>query len=213
MAPPPAPQQQAGQPQGGNMLTRKVGPLATWIWLVIITVLAVGYYLYEKNKSGSSSSTAAADSVNASQVPDYIVQNYIGSPGGGTTPPATTPPPTTPPPVGTVPPGTVPPTAPPPKGPNPGGLIKTPAPPKGPNPGGGIKPKAPKPGAQQYTTVTVAKWSAKNTPWNSTLSGIAEHYSVQGGYEALAKLNGIKNANLIYPGQKIKVPVSTSKKK
>lgn len=62
--------------------------------------------------------------------------------------------------------------------------------------------------ASHYTTVTVVKWTANNTPWNSTLSGIADHYHVSGGYQALAKLNGIANPNDIHPGQKIKVPVS-----
>lgn len=67
--------------------------------------------------------------------------------------------------------------------------------------GGGGKPK--------YTEVTVVKWTTKpGVPWNSTLSTIADHYHVKGGYQELAKLNHISNPNLIYPGQKIKVPVS-----
>lgn len=66
---------------------------------------------------------------------------------------------------------------------------------------------APKPG-QHFTEVTVVAWRPSNTPWNSTLSGIADHYHVSGGYQALAKLNGIANPNDIHPGQKIKVPVS-----
>jgi nucleoid-associated protein YgaU len=60
---------------------------------------------------------------------------------------------------------------------------------------------------QKYIEVTVGKWTRLRTPWNSTLSGIADHYEVKGGYEALAKLNHIKDPNLIRPGQKIKVPV------
>lgn len=64
-------------------------------------------------------------------------------------------------------------------------------------------------GGQGYTEVTVVKWTTKpGVPWNSTLSGIADHYKVKGGYQALAKLNHISNPNLVYPGQKIKVPVS-----
>jgi LysM repeat protein len=70
---------------------------------------------------------------------------------------------------------------------------------------GPLKPKTPaKPAKPKYPTVTVAKWTAKNTPWNSTLSGIAAHYGTTAA--ALAKLNGIKNENLITPGQKIRVP-------
>lgn len=64
------------------------------------------------------------------------------------------------------------------------------------------------PADQKYTTVTVVKWTPSNTPWNSTLSGIAAHYNVKGGYQALAKLNGISNPDHIEVGQKIKVPIS-----
>lgn len=62
--------------------------------------------------------------------------------------------------------------------------------------------------AQHYTEVTVVKWTAKNPPWNSTLSGIADHYHVKGGYQALAKLNGIADPSHLTVGQKIKVPTS-----
>lgn len=68
--------------------------------------------------------------------------------------------------------------------------------------GGGTKPSpTPQPIAQKRY-VTVAQWSSTNTPWNSTLWGIAHHYG-----ESLAtieKLNPqIKNPNLIYKGQKV----------
>jgi LysM repeat protein len=54
------------------------------------------------------------------------------------------------------------------------------------------------------TSVTVAKWTASNTPWNSTLWGIANHYDTT--VANLLKLNPqIKNANLVYPGEKVKV--------
>jgi len=60
----------------------------------------------------------------------------------------------------------------------------------------------PKPAAP--VTVTVAKWTPANTPWNSTLSGIAahEHTTVAN----LMKLNPqIKNANLIQAGSKVRI--------
>lgn len=51
-------------------------------------------------------------------------------------------------------------------------------------------------------SVTVAPWSATNTPWNSTLSGIAAHYGIS--LATIEKLNPqITNPNLIYPGQKV----------
>jgi hypothetical protein len=106
-------------PSGGNLLTQKLGPLATWVWLLIATVLVGIVYLYLKHKQGSSSSTSSGTTATtpASQVPDYIVQNYLGNtptgaasggstttpPPAGSTPPAQPPPVTTPPPVGTTP--------------------------------------------------------------------------------------------------------------
>jgi hypothetical protein len=54
----------------GNVLTRKVGPLPTWGWLAIATGAAGAFYLYEKHKQ------AGTGSVNASNVPDYVFQNY-----------------------------------------------------------------------------------------------------------------------------------------
>lgn len=50
--------------------------------------------------------------------------------------------------------------------------------------------------------VTVAKWSASNTPWNSTLWGIAHHYG-ETVAQIQAKNPSIKNPNLIYPGQRV----------
>lgn len=59
------------------------------------------------------------------------------------------------------------------------------------------------------STVTVAAWPGQSVnglaQWNTTLWGIATHYGTT--VAELLKLNpSIKNANLIYPGQKIKVP-------
>jgi len=60
-----------------------------------------------------------------------------------------------------------------------------------------VKPKAPK-----YVSAT--RYTTSATPWSSTLSGIARHYNTSVG--ALLKLNPtIKNANVIYAGQKIRV--------
>ena len=52
--------------------------------------------------------------------------------------------------------------------------------------------------------VTVSQWTANNTPWNSTLGGIASHQGL--ALSRLEALNpGIANPNLIYPGQKVRV--------
>lgn len=60
------------------------------------------------------------------------------------------------------------------------------------------KPAAPKPLYQD-----VARFTSRNAPWNSTLSGIAAHYKTS--VSTLLKLNpSIKNKDLIHPGQKIR---------
>jgi outer membrane biosynthesis protein TonB len=184
-------------------LRQKLGPFPTWVYLLVITAGLLAYYLYEKHKSGSSSASTTTtgqagvgEATGAQNVPDYVFQsttNVTEPPESNTinvnNPPVS--PPSTP---AQPPPSTT--TTPPP--------ATTPKPAPKPAP----KKTTPASKAQKYTTVTVAKWTASNTPWNSTLSGIASHYNVKGGYQALAKLNGIKDANLIQPGQKIKVPVS-----
>lgn len=213
------PQQPPAQPSGGggNVFTRKVGPLSMWVWMLIALVLAIAYYLYKKNStSASNSSTANAAAGNApggvdsSLVPQFINQDYIQE-----TPPSApnitvnntlpTPPPPAPPPTTTPPPP-----------PNPGGTNKPP-----PQTGGTKPPPKKTTTTPTTTTVTVGKYptGAGGSPsasansfgpgtaaWNSTLWGIAQHYNVKGGAAALAKLNNISNPNLIYPGQKIKVP-------
>ena len=68
-------------------------------------------------------------------------------------------------------------------------------------------PPSPPPAAPQQRVVTVTPWSAGNTSWSSTLSGIAQHfYGDPQKYGYLAQVNGIQNPDLIYPGQKIIVP-------
>lgn len=73
----------------------------------------------------------------------------------------------------------------------------TPAPAPKPSPA-----PAPAPAPSRY--VTVSPWTAQNTPWNSTLWGIAQHEG-----ESLSRIEQlnpqIANPNLIYPGQRVNV--------
>lgn len=178
----------------GGALHQKLGPFPTWIYLLVITIGLFAYYLVSKHKAGNGSSGATSGQAQPGEVtgdqnvPDYVFQNTtnVVEPPESNTISITNPP---------VSPPSAPSTPKPPTAPTP-----TPKPP--------AKTTTPPSKAQKYTTVTVVKWTAQHTPWNSTLSGIADHYGVKGGYQTLAKLNGIKNPNLIYPGQKIKVPVS-----
>lgn len=193
--PGPAPREQ----HHGNVLTERLGPLATWVWLLIATAAILIYVVWRNRQAAAQQNTqaTAGQAVGAQSVPDIIIQNQEGpdqdnSPAGSTPPSQPTPPPPPPTPGGT---GTAkPPAKPPTKPPSTKPPVKA------------------KPG-QQYTTVTVGRWTAtpgKNNlaPWNSTLWGIATHYHVNGGYQALAKLNGIKDPSKLTPGQKIKVPIS-----
>lgn len=68
---------------GGNVFTRKLGPFPTWIWMALVLLVAVLYYQFRKNSSGSSTSNTAAQAaantpggVDASLVPQFVNQTY-----------------------------------------------------------------------------------------------------------------------------------------
>lgn len=52
--------------------TRKIGPLPMWAWLAIIGAVVVGWAWYKDRKSAST--TAPADTADASQVPQFVNQ-------------------------------------------------------------------------------------------------------------------------------------------
>jgi hypothetical protein len=72
---------------GGNVFTRKVGPLPMWVWMFIALTVAIGYYLIKKKSSssvsssatGSGASTAGAGGVDASLVPQFVNQTYVNN--------------------------------------------------------------------------------------------------------------------------------------
>jgi hypothetical protein len=73
---------------GGNVFTRKLGPLPMWAWMGIALAIALVYYFWEKNKSSSStSSTDTSENtpggVDSSLVPQFVNQTYVNN-----TPPA-----------------------------------------------------------------------------------------------------------------------------
>lgn len=92
---------------GGNVFTRKIGPLPMWGWMAIALLVAVFYYLYQKNNSssGSASTTGtstAGGTTNSSLIPQFVNQTYVNSappaaPSPASPPPATNgnPPPVT----------------------------------------------------------------------------------------------------------------------
>lgn len=137
---------------GGSILTRKTGPLANWIWMGILLLLALVYSLWKRNRAG------AAETDQGPEVEEV-------GPGDQTPPPVfilpQNPQPTVPVNVVVNNP-TTPPTAPP---------VATKPPATGTKP----KPSAPSKPAVAYDKVTVVSYTSKNPPWNSTLWGIAKH--------------------------------------
>lgn len=79
---------------GGNVFMRKIGPLPMWGWMGIALLLAFGFYLLEKHKSGATSSQSGQSpntvntpgGVDSSLVPQFVNQTYTD-----VTPPASPP--------------------------------------------------------------------------------------------------------------------------
>ena len=77
-APPAAVRPSPGQ-SGGNPLKRKIGPLPTWAWVLVLLALILGV-AYWKNRgaagSGSSTATDTGETTDASQVPQFVNQSF-----------------------------------------------------------------------------------------------------------------------------------------
>lgn len=70
---------------GATGLTKKIGPLPMWGWMLIIGVVAIAFSYYKKSKSTTSTSSGtgaaaasgqAAGGVDSSLVPQFINQTY-----------------------------------------------------------------------------------------------------------------------------------------
>jgi LysM repeat protein len=88
MANPPAP--------SGDFLSKKVGPLPTWAWGLIVLGLALAYSLYKSHKASATASTTSSTdqtgtSTGSQTVPEYIAQNYITNNEPAAGPTSTTP--------------------------------------------------------------------------------------------------------------------------
>lgn len=193
----------------GSQLGGFVGSLESHkFWIIggiiaIIVIFTVVIPAFQNGLGGNTANTnnnpnASGDYSNSGILPSDIssaldninqsingIANQIGG-GGGTT---TTPPPTTPPTGVFNKPPVIPPVGNPTQTPPP---VVTPPPTNPPIP------------APQPLYVTVTHWTPTNTPWNSTLSGIAQHEGVS--LNRIESLNpNIKNPNLIYAGQQVRV--------
>lgn len=176
-----------------SILTRQVGPLKTWVWMLIGLGVALAYALYKERKGNAAQATGGEEgktdaygnyttddeyATGNNTVPDFISQNYINTTVNNQLP--------------------VPPTAPPPKDTTTPPPTTLPAPTKPP----GTKPK--------YTTYVVKR--------GDTLSGIAKKYKTT--WQALYAFNTTKGVrpdatiatlkkrgpNLLYSGEKILIP-------
>lgn len=206
---------------GGSILTRKTGPLANWIWMALILLLALGFSMWQRNRQQTPDANMdttvepATTLDNQTPPPIFILpQNpqpsvpiniTVPTPTGPTPVTPTTPTPVTPTPSNPTPTPTTPIGAPP---------VAVKPPPTAPAPKPAPPPKATIP---VYATVTVAKYTSKNPPWNSTLWGIAKHYGKGGASNNYTSIwDDPKNAALkkkrgkptsIQPGDKIYVRV------
>jgi hypothetical protein len=80
MAPEATPAAPAAAPaapakQGGNVFTRKIGPMPMWAWVAIISVILIGYAYY-RNKQSAAAAATTATGTDASQVPQFVNQTY-----------------------------------------------------------------------------------------------------------------------------------------
>lgn len=140
------------RPLAGSILTKKTGPLPNWVWMAILLLVALIYSLWKRNQAGAE---PVEDGPEVSDVPGdqtpppvfILPQNPQPAVNVTVNNPTT---PDTAPPVGNKPPVT--------------------------NPPPGAKPPAYTTGPNgSHFVVTVGKFTTKNPPWNSTLSGIAGH--------------------------------------
>ena len=171
-----APEPSGGGGGIGGTLGRKMGPMPVWLWLVILTVAALGFYLWKQHTAAASSGTAVTGTGSvtpASSVPDYVSQTTINL----TEPPETT----------TPPPG------PPPKKKPPGG-------------GGGGAPKGPPPkrtprGKTPQPPLLSSTYTVKP---GDTLDKLAAKFGIS--RVDLAHGNGLGTGAGLRTGQVLKVP-------
>ena len=65
---------------GGNVFTRKLGPLPMWMWMTIALLGALLYHMYSKNKTSSTAAASSAGgttgTTDQSLVPQFVNQVY-----------------------------------------------------------------------------------------------------------------------------------------
>lgn len=178
-------------PVQGSTLTRKYGPMPLWAWMLVGLGLALVYRSWQANKAAAAQQTPTT----VDTTPPMVDQTFV----------------TVNAPINTAP------DEPPgqgraePPGPGPTPVpIPSPAPVPVRGPVKGAPTPAPAKPAGHYETV--AKWTAKNTPWNSTIWGIATHFKIKNWQTVWnapqnASLRARrKDPKLIQPGDRVFVP-------
>lgn len=175
-----------------SFLTRQVGPWPLWAWMSVATGAGLLYYHF---KGGSTSGSVSDTTV----TPPSIWQIYPPNPISGSNPPASSQQPIlVSEPVTASPPTTVGHPAPP----TPVGSHPKPPASKGRKPTESLPHKK----TTKQNVVTVAKYTTKNPPWNSTLWGIAQHEYGNGAlWTRIASANHV-HGTIIHPGQHLVIP-------
>jgi hypothetical protein len=187
---------------GGSLWTRKYGPLPLWAYALVLLGVVAAWRVYAGSKAAKSTQQDTGSGVQligGDQLPPVVFQDYDTTitsvnvpPGGGRDHPPVHPP---------VPaPGTGH------NGDNPGTVGSGPPPTHVPAP-------TPAPAGTPGQWVTVTRWTASNTPWSSTISGIASHFGLGGNWTSVwnapqnASLKARrKDPKLIQPGDRVFVP-------
>lgn len=62
-----------------GIFSNQLGPFPLWVWMLIFTILAIAYYLYQKQKNGTSNSTSSTtpSGTPSSLIPQFVNQTYV----------------------------------------------------------------------------------------------------------------------------------------
>src|SRR5215469_3293984 len=62
---------------GGNVLTHKLGPLPTWLWIALAALIIVAWaYWRNRQASNASAANTSATGTSANDVPQFVNQTY-----------------------------------------------------------------------------------------------------------------------------------------
>lgn len=75
-----APEQVPSSGGGGNPLTRKLGPMPLWAWMLVAFTVALGYAYWRNRQSSSAAATSSGgstgDTAASADIPQFVNQVY-----------------------------------------------------------------------------------------------------------------------------------------